>query len=140
MRQITPDLAALQANRAFLATGVRGLRNSTSGDIMTDPVKSTAEMQQRPDPNEQLVRVFESEQETEALVVKGLLESLSIESDLAPISLTQRAFPNMGGTMILVREKDAERARRLIVEYSQNQPDADEEAEETSAEEPPATT
>jgi hypothetical protein len=39
-----------------------------------------------------------------------------------------------------VREKDAERARRLIVEYSQNQPDADEEAEETSAEEPPATT
>jgi len=107
---------------------------------MTDPVKSTAEMQQRPDPNEQLVKVFESGQETEALVVKGLLESLSIESDLAPISLTQHAFPNMGGTMILVREKDAERARRLIVEYSQNQPDADEEVEETSAEEPPATT
>jgi hypothetical protein len=95
-------------------------------------------MQQRPDPNEQLVKVFESGQETEALVVKGLLESLSIESVLAPISLTQHAFPNMGGTMILVREEDAERARRLIVEYSQNQPDADEEAEATSTEEPPA--
>ena len=107
---------------------------------MTDPGKPTAEMQQRPDPNEQLVKVFESEQETEALVVKGLLESLGIESDLAPISLTQHAFPNMGGTMILVREEDAERARRLIVEYSQNQPDADEDVEETSAEEPPATT
>jgi hypothetical protein len=107
---------------------------------MTDPGKPTAEMQQRPAPNEQLVRVFESAQETEALVVKGLLESLSIESDLAPISLTQHAFPNMGGTMILVREEDAERARRLIVEYSQNQPDADEEVEETSAGEPPATT
>ena len=107
---------------------------------MTDPVKPTAEMQRRPDPNEQLVKVFESEQETEALVVKGLLDSLSIESDLAPISLTQRAFPNMGGSMILVREEDAERARRLIAEYSQNQPDADEEGEEASAEEPPATT
>ena len=105
---------------------------------MTDPVKSAPEMQPRPDPNQQLVKVFESEQETEALVVKGLLESLGIESDLAPISLTQRAFPNMGGTMILVREADAERARGLIVEYSQNQPDGDDAAEEPPAEEPPA--
>jgi hypothetical protein len=107
---------------------------------MTDPVKSAAEMQPRPDPNQQLVKVFESEQETEALVVKGLLESLSIESDLAPISLTQRAFPNMGGSMILVREADAERARSLIVEYSQSLPDGDDAAEEAPAEEPPATT
>jgi hypothetical protein len=38
-----------------------------------------------------------------------------------------------------VREEDADRARRMIVEYSQNQPDADEEAEATSTEEPPAT-
>ena len=106
---------------------------------MAEPTNATTE-EQRPSPNEKLVKVFDSEQESEAMVVKGLLESLSIESDLAPISLTQRAFPNMGGTMILVREGDAEKARRLIVEYSQNQPDSDEEVEEASAEEPPATT
>ena len=37
---------------------------------------------QSPDPNEKLVKVFDSEQEPEALVVKGLLDSAGIESDL----------------------------------------------------------
>jgi hypothetical protein len=106
---------------------------------MAESQKSTAEAQPRPDPNGKLVKVFESEEETEALVVKGLLESASIESDVAPLSLTQYAFPNVGGTIILVREEDAETARRMIAEYRQKQPDADEEAEENSTEEPPAT-
>jgi len=93
----------------------------------------------RPDPNEKLVKVFESEEETEALVVKGLLDSAGIESDVAPISLTQYAFPNIGGTVIVVREEDAEPARRLIAEYQQGQPEADEEEEEAASEEPPVT-
>jgi hypothetical protein len=105
---------------------------------MAEPQNPTAEAQPRPDPNEKLVKVFESEEETEALVVKGLLESASIESDIAPLSLTQYAFPNIGGTIIQVREEDAETALRLIAEYRQGQPEADEE--ETSTEEPPATT
>jgi hypothetical protein len=37
----------------------------------------------RPDPNEKLIKVFDSEQESEAMVVKGLLDSANIESDLA---------------------------------------------------------
>lgn len=106
---------------------------------MAESQKSTAEAQPRPDPNEKLVKVFESEEETEALVVKGLLESASIESDVAPLSLTQYALPNIGGTIILVREENAETACRMIAEYRQKQPDADEEAEENSTEEPPAT-
>jgi hypothetical protein len=69
------------------------------------------------DPNGKLVRVFDAEEETEALVVKGLLETAGIESDLTPLSLTQYAFPNVGGTIILVREEDAEAARRLIADY-----------------------
>ena len=101
------------------------------------PQNSTAQ-QPRPDPNEKLVKVFESEEETEALVVKGLLESAGIESDVAPLSLTQYAFPNIGGTLIVVREEDAEAARRLIAEYRQGT-DADEEAEEAASEEPPVT-
>ena len=105
---------------------------------MALPQNSTAR-EVGPDPNEKLVNVFESEEETEALVVKGLLESAGIESDVAPRSLTQYAFPNIGGTFILVREQDAEGARRLIAEYQDGQLDADEEAEEAASGEPPVT-
>jgi hypothetical protein len=70
----------------------------------------------QPDPNEKLVKVFDSEEESEALVVKGLLESAGIESDLASASLLQEAFPGLGGMIITVREEDAEKARNLIAE------------------------
>jgi hypothetical protein len=88
---------------------------------MADPNNSAAEVEPRPDPNELLVRVFESEEETEAMVVKGLLESAGIDSDLAPLSLTQQTFPSMGGSIILVREEDAETARRVIAEHKQSE-------------------
>ena len=78
--------------------------------------------ERRPDPNEKLVKVFDSEQESEALVVKGLLDSASIDSDLASASLLQDAFPGMGGMIILVREEDAEKARQLIASSRQPVP------------------
>jgi hypothetical protein len=70
----------------------------------------------KPDPNEKLVKVFDSEEETEALVVKGLLDSAGIENDLSSASLLQDAFPGLGGVIIVVREEDAEKARNLIAE------------------------
>jgi hypothetical protein len=70
----------------------------------------------RPNPDEKLVKVFDSEQESEAMVVKGLLDSAGIQSDLASASLLQDAFPGMGGMIITVREEDAARARALIAE------------------------
>jgi Putative prokaryotic signal transducing protein len=79
---------------------------------------------QRPDPNEKLVKVFDTEQESEAMVVKGLLDSAGIENDLASASLLQDAFPGMGGMIILVREEDTQRARALIADY-RRQPAAD---------------
>lgn len=82
--------------------------------------QTTAE--RRPDPNEKLVKVFDSEQESEALVVKGLLDSAGIDSDLASASLLQDAFPGMGGMIILVREEDAEKARELITSSRQAVP------------------
>ena len=85
---------------------------------MADERDATME-QCRPDPNEKLVKVFDSEEEPEALVVKGLLDSAGIDSDLASASLLQDAFPGMGGMIILVREEDAERARQLIAESRQ---------------------
>ena len=92
----------------------------------------------RPDPNEKLVKVFDSEQESEALVVKGLLDSAEIDSDLMSASLVQDAFPGLGGMIILVREEDAKAARQLIEEYRQSGADDDETAEiEITEERPP---
>jgi len=95
------------------------------------------EPQRRPDPNEKLVKVFDSEQEPEALVVKGLLESAGIESDLTSASLVQDAFPGLGGMIILVREEDAEAARQVIAERQSLPRDDDETAEIEIIEEPP---
>ena len=86
----------------------------------------------QPDPNEKLVKVFDSEQESEALVVKGLLDSANIENDLQSASFLQDAFPGLGGMIILVREEDAEKARTTIEEY--RRPVADEvDDDETKA-------
>ena len=93
--------------------------------------------QPQPDPNEKLVKVFDSEDESEALVVKGLLESAGIDSDLKSASLLQDAFPGLGGMIILVREEDAEAAKRVLAEHQQSGTDDDETEELDFTEEPP---
>ena len=70
-----------------------------------------------PDPNEKLVKVFDSEQETEVMVVKGLLDSVGIESDMTSVDAVQDLFPGVGGTVLLVREEDAALAKQTIEEY-----------------------
>ena len=87
----------------------------------------------RPDPNEKLVTVFDTEEETEALIVKGLLESAGIDVDLKSIDAVQETFPGVGGSIILVREEDAPEARRIIEAYRKSPPlsDDDETAEIT---------
>jgi Putative prokaryotic signal transducing protein len=103
---------------------------------MAEPGNSPADAQPRPDPNEKLVKVFDSEQEPEALVVKGLLDSAGIDSDLTSASLVQDAFPGLGGMILLVREEDADEARRVIAE-GRRSPADDETAEIQAIEEPP---
>ncbi len=98
---------------------------------------NAADTQRRPDPNEKLVKVFDSEQESEALVVKGLLESAGIDSDLTSASLVQDAFPGLGGMIILVREEDAATAKKVIAEQRQSAIDDDETAEIEIIEDPP---
>jgi hypothetical protein len=71
---------------------------------------------QKPDPNEKLVKVFDTEVESEAMVVKGLLDSAGIESDLKSGTWVQDTFPGLGGMVILAREEDADEARRVIAE------------------------
>ncbi len=101
---------------------------------MPEPLDS-AGSQPRPDPNEKLVKVFDSEDESEALVVKGLLDSAGIDSDLMSASLVQDTFPGLGGMIILVREEDAEAARKVMAERP-SLPD-DDTAEMEVIEEPP---
>ena len=96
---------------------------------MAEAGNQAADTQPRPNPNEKLIKVFGSEQESEALVVKGLLDSAGIESDLASASLLQDAFPGLGGMIILVREEDAEKARGLIAEYRRPDGDAQDDDE-----------
>lgn len=84
-----------------------------------------------PNPNEKLVRVFDTEQESEAMVVSGLLESEGIDCEITALDAPQDVLP-IGGTVILVREEDAERAREIIDEYRRTP--SEELAEETGAE------
>ena len=80
---------------------------------MPEPINSTPQ----PNPNERLVKVFDTEQETEAIVVRGLLESNGIDSDMKSLDAVQDAFPGVGGTVILVREEDAPEAEKIIEAY-----------------------
>ena len=82
----------------------------------------------QPNPNEKLVKVFDSEQESEALIVKGLLDAAGIDSDITSVDVIQDMFPGLGGIVILVRQEDADEARRLI-EESRNSSADDETAE-----------
>lgn len=93
-----------------------------------------ADVQRRPDPNEKLIKVFDSEQESEALVVKGLLDSAGIDCDLTSASMVQEAFPGLGGMIILVRQEDADAARKVIAEYQQAPGADDDENDEETAE------
>ena len=88
-----------------------------------------------PNPNEKLVRVFDTEQESEALVVRGLLESAGIDADITSLDAQQEILPGVGGTIILVREEDAEQARSVIETYRQA-PASDETAEIQISEDP----
>jgi hypothetical protein len=87
----------------------------------------------RPDPNEKLVKVFDSEQESEAMVVKGLLDSAGIDNDLTAASLVQDTFPGLGGMIILVRGEDAKRAEQMISDYRRSPEDEDDPSEIESA-------
>ena len=95
----------------------------------------SAETLPRPDPNEKLVKVFDSEDDSEAMVVKGLLDSAGIDNDLTAAAMLQDMFPGLGGMIILVREEDAEKARELIAESRQSNAGADDMDDDDATEE-----
>ncbi|HYE24924.1 MAG TPA: DUF2007 domain-containing protein [Clostridia bacterium] len=69
------------------------------------------------EPNDVLEKVFDTDQESEAMVVKGLLESAGIDAILSSLDAPQDVLPGVGGVVVQVRPEQAEEARRVIEEY-----------------------
>jgi hypothetical protein len=88
-------------------------------------------------PSPELVTVFETSEDAEALVVHGLLESAGIEALMTSIYAQQEILPGVGGVVLRVAPEDAEEARRVIEEYRAS-PDAEAEAESETNDEPGA--
>jgi hypothetical protein len=77
-------------------------------------------MSAQPKSDPELVEVFDTMQESEAMGVHGQLTSAGIESVVANQQAPQDVFPGVGG--ISVRENPAQEveARRLIEDYRAN--------------------
>jgi len=73
----------------------------------------------------ELVEIFDAQQESEAMVVKGLLESSGIEALVSGLDAAQEVLPGVGGVVIRVRPDQAEEARRVIAEHLAGPPDDD---------------
>jgi len=81
-----------------------------------------SQSQTGPTPNPQsadgaLVDVFGTKEDSEALVVKGLLDSAGIDSVIVSLDAPQEVLPGVGGVVIRVAADDAEEARQAIEEY-----------------------
>ena len=83
--------------------------------------------------HEELVKVFDTDEESEAMVVRGLLETAGIEAMIQNREAPQDILPGVGGVVILVRPDQAEEAVETIEEY-RNHPTTD--ADEAVSEEP----
>lgn len=88
-------------------------------------------MSSQPKADPELVEVFDTEQESEALVVHGLLTSAGIESIVTSLDATQNIFPGVGGVVVRVNAEQADDARSIIEEY-QNTPTMVEEGDSTT--------
>ena len=82
------------------------------------------------EPNKELVKVFDTEQESEAMVVRGLLEANSIPAVIENLDAPQDVMPGVGGVIVLVRAEQAEEAARLIEESRVDIPDDEAVSEE----------
>ena len=81
--------------------------------------------------NRELVEVFESQQESEALVVQALLESNGIESLITGFDNPQDILP-VGGVAVRVAADRADEARALIDAYHQDENSESAAAEDSS--------
>jgi hypothetical protein len=77
-------------------------------------------MSAQPTSDPELVEVFDTKQESEALVVHGLLTSAGIDSVVANLEAPQDVLPGVGGISVRVNPAQAEEARQIIDDYRTN--------------------
>jgi hypothetical protein len=77
--------------------------------------------------------VFDTERESEALVVKGLLDSAGIEAVVTSLDSPQDVLPGVGGVVVQVAPQQAEEARAIIADYRTHPIEDSEFAEGSSA-------
>jgi Putative prokaryotic signal transducing protein len=92
-------------------------------------------MATQPTPNEKLVEVFGSKEESEAMVVSGLLETAGINCMVTATDAPQDVLPGVGGVVVKVAAEDADEARQIIEDYRAS---AESELNSESEEEEPA--
>jgi Putative prokaryotic signal transducing protein len=85
-----------------------------------------------PHPDDQPAQIFETMQEHEAWVVRGLLESADIEAVVIAPEAAPDVLPGVGGYVVRVPEEDAEEARRIIAEHRERT-GGDETSDESAA-------
>ena len=89
-------------------------------------------MSTSPKPDPELVNVFDTQQEWEALVIQSLLQSAGIESIISSLQAPQDVLPGVGGVVVKVNAAQATEARSIIEEYKNApvvEPDEDQEPE-----------
>lgn len=74
-------------------------------------------MATQPSMHEELVTVFDTDQESEAMVVRGLLESAGIDAIISGYDAPQDVLPGVGGVTVRVAPDQAEEARQMIADY-----------------------
>lgn len=77
-------------------------------------------MSTRPNADPELVEVFDTAQESEAMVIHGLLTSAGIDSIITNLEAPQDVFPGVGGISVRVNQVNEEEALRIIEDYRTN--------------------
>lgn len=85
----------------------------------------------------ELVTVFDTQEESEALVVQSLLASAGIDAIVTNLQAPQDVLPGVGGVVVRVNPAQANDARSIIEDY-QNEPEETELEETDDDSEPPA--
>lgn len=70
-----------------------------------------------PKPEPELVKVFDTQQESEALVIQSLLESVGVQSIVTNLQAPQDVLPGVGGVVVKVSAAQAEQALSIIEGY-----------------------
>jgi hypothetical protein len=119
-------------------TGLLGTPDDS--EVRMDPKpQSQADAVPEPQPvDDALVDVFGTKDDSEAMVVQGLLDSAGIESALVSLDAPQEVLPGVGGVVIRVAAENAEAARRLIEEYRTSAEQETDEDENEDVSGPPA--